>query len=785
MVNTNLLRTHKTPLVQTRKSWADPWVDRTDLYCTNCEFTLNSIGSASFIRYHGFTLASGDSSYSEKTPLDLLHHWVKVTIEPTDSSQSTLYWYGLFVGEDVELFGNADADQTGNQHLQALSPEYLLSRIQLCNSLATNRQLFADGQINSFDFAASFNTFKSDRSGNRLQAGNKDPVRTYFAQDLGEAVEWTAKDILKYLTAYAKTNLVSVLTPLRNVQLYADMDNDLDFTPIAVPAQGATIFEVLSTLFNPSRGLAWRCVARSTESGFAIKVFSIADSDLTVDQDTRLVAAKVKKPFSLSGRNDVRRCALQTSTAAKYDQVIVEGGPLGAVFTASIENGALQDDWTTTEANKYRFGKKDDGDYGSLGYVSKFERNDAYRKTSELAHVYRRYRLLKQFDEILSDVNEEPLFPDFQGKAPYEKELLSFLSSQTIWPSQMRIQQYLPLIENVDYSKDAVADPNDSLRMPEFRRPMVFAKPKAKSDTLYELTRQSVSSMDNEAAPFKWSAHLEVHQHQLSLTINPTVMPHCLQGNELYDGKGQEALSETQARNSPRGNGDGFIDHNSLGVTVYVRSTNAVRVKWPPEDPVVTRDLASVLVIRLGDVARVDILARNTVVDVNEGGGAVISPNSKFLRDDRKRMLTLAVHAYEWYKKNRATLSLSINSIECGYDVGDLITRLVLGKVKTVRTSRNTQVVDGSSVASQSVFHTITASDGSPIISSDGMPIRTNVVDSTPASSTPGAPIAINSPTFKDVNTIVSRVLFDFANFSTQIDTHFSELRLNRTFSDA
>lgn len=775
----DLIRTHVSPRVEVRKRWSDPWQVRDDIYCLSCEFALGSIGSASFIRFYGDTMAQGETAFVETGPDDLAKYWIRVRIDPTDSSQTAKWWYGVIVADSLEIFGASDSPHNGNQRFQAFTPEYLLSRVQVFDTIATDQKLFSDGIKNRYRTAASFNNFKSDRSGERLKSGNKDSVRDYFAEDLHDAVDWTAKDILRYLI---NTVMKDAST---NVTWTPNMDEAMNFTPLVVPVDGRTVYDILNSLFHYRRGLSWHVEPLDSGAGFRVKVRSIADQSLQLTNGIAVVKASPIKSIDVGSRNDVAKCMLQTTATTKYDQVVVEGGPVGAVFTVSIEALTLIDDWNQEDERKYRRGSADDAGYKSLGYVEKMEKNDAVRKSAELSHVFTRYRIAPGFNNVIAFSTDSVVFAKADENATADALTLG---EDSLWDAAMRIQPYLPLKVNVNYAEigDVEIDNNEPEVLPDFRKPIVFGMPNGQS-RVYELVKQGHSSLDNEAAAFYFTAHLEPHQHQLGFSIWPTLLPHCLQNTWKYDDSSVVVgVSHVQAgKTGPQvDQNSGFIHHDTLGATVYARSSNNVRVKYPESIPIVNDDVPSILVIRLGDVARLDILAKNTIVDIGKDG-AVKTPNAKVLRDDRRKMLRIALHAYEWHKKSRATLSLSLKSIDLGCSIGDLIERLIIGRPTTIKTQRNTIVsTDNGSTATVTTRHMLVTQSGVPLATSTGELLATHVVDVVPGTSNPGPRIAKQSDVFRYVNTVVSRVLYDFESFTTQLDTQFGELNLAGAFGD-
>jgi hypothetical protein len=98
--------------------------------------------------------------------------------------------------------------------------------------------------------------------------------------------------------------------------------------------------------------------------------------------------------------------------------------------------------------------------------------------------------------------------------------------------------------------------------------------------------------------------------------------------------------------------------------------------RYPSADA--TASPMSTLYITLGERARLDWLAVNTVWDIQDGALKKTTTGGA-LRDDRNLCVQLAQLAYEWYGVPRAKLSLSMNRIAAIPEIGTLITTIGTG----------------------------------------------------------------------------------------------------------
>lgn len=760
-----------SPYVCTRVNWTDEWTIRPNLFCSSLDFALSSIGTAQ-LYYHFGSVMRGGGEFAEELPLVLDNHWVKIPIDPTNADEPSRWWYGIIGVEDLELRGPGPAQMTGDQILTAFAPEYLFTRIQVVD---TN----VEGLFSLVKSSHAFNAFRSDRTGARERFANKSKIQASFANDLSDADEWTAKDILSYLVTYARYHSGAI----DGVSLTYDMNDDDDYTPLTIETQGRTIYEIFDELFSPSRGLCWKVVPLATvEGGFVVKVRSILSEASTLGSIT-LNAADVVKPLMLYDRQDIARIKLRTDATRRYDQVVVEGGPFGTVFSIGINNdGAVNNNllrnWSDELAEDYRIAKRTDGDYDTIGYVEKMERNDAYRLNPKFAEVYKSYKLRNDFDRRTerSGVLKSILFPGYTNASVLGYRGLAE-DAQEQWVSAMRVQPYVALHEDVDYSAGDFLDKHTA-SLANYRLVPMYIKDVGGRWANVRQIQNSV--LDDETINFKFSGAVQPHDNSLGVNFEMNVLPHCLQSVYSFDGIQAPADSSLSHVNRK----DGFA--YNVAATVYVHSSHNVRVTYPEEIEEVPGNLTSILVIRLGRQARIDAVAVDTIVGVDEQTHGLLYVDSDgTLRDDRPKMLQLAARAYSWYQKPRASLDATFASIFNDFEIGDVISRLTFGKPTFLRNSNNEIItLDGITTPDIVSHELIGTPEGAVFLTSDGNLLGTGVDSVTPGTTIPGSKLLIDNESSRYVNTVVSRITYDFIAFSTRIETQYQEVNLAGLFGD-
>lgn len=112
-------------------------------------------------------------------------------------------------------------------------------------------------------------------------------------------------------------------------------------------------------------------------------------------------------------------------------------------------------------------------------------------------------------------------------------------------------------------------------------------------------------------------------------------------------------------------------------VTVYFQYDDWAAGKWP-EDAQVDESSTNTLTVRLGDVAFLDHLAKDTIVDVDPAAelGVKRAPGTIAIRDDTEILKSLARMAWQWYGTNRQAFTLSWAQLVRDLHPGQVVTSI-------------------------------------------------------------------------------------------------------------
>jgi hypothetical protein len=131
------------------------------------------------------------------------------------------------------------------------------------------------------------------------------------------------------------------------------------------------------------------------------------------------------------------------------------------------------------------------------------------------------------------------------------------------------------------------------------------------------------------------------------------------------------------------------MDWRDISCTVFCEYDGFAEAKYP-EQLTSEDDVINKLRLHVPN-ARLDYLAPETIIGVDEAGELQVCTSGGYVRDDREKLKDVARSAYEWYSATRRAIHAVYRSLVTNIELGDLI--LNTGNI-------NTQVVSNSVVTS-------------------------------------------------------------------------------------
>lgn len=686
-------------------------------------------------------LKIGDLVYQTDTAA--IHRFIgPVGNESLDAAwelEPRVLWYGMITTETTSHYP-AEEYPTNDRRFTAHAVDILLTRKQI-----TSSTIWGDPTPITIQRGVPFNALRGDRTSRiEYDFANRSPdlipsdVVYGFAASMNGAKNWTSWEIINYLN-----ELHSPVDVLLGPAIIVDANAEQwlkHLEPVNVATHGRTWWDIANTVVDRHRGILWYLDAEEYRSGgqtldkVTFRVAPYTEVAVTLPTGENWPANPVNFTVDISGMADLASCVHVKDSLREFAQITVEGGRAGSVFTVAVSEATIYPDWSQQQYESYLVPGTQDP---QLDATDRKTLNDSTRASDLLRDVFCRFRVPEVWDGTVDVLGQpKPVFPLITGDGNINTN-----DGAPFWRAGLRFEHYLPLKTNVDYSTGSSQPP--TVGPPEtqqdFRPPLaVFQTIDSVGTRKWHYADDASIQAADELHPAKnihLSCSLQVHDHQAGITLRPGGLSHTIQDIYTFDGQGGNPAESHQER--------GYVDQQTIGATVYAKSDQMVIAKYPPDAEVISpgNGSPSVHTISLGDRATVDYMLQGTVVDVRDGA-LVRTPGPHFIRDDRDRMKRLARFAWEWYKRPRNAVQLSINDITGQIRRGELLHSVVTSKPIKLR-----------------------ARDGTPVIGRNGRFVVTR-----------------GSLSFFNAFSVVSQIEWDFERGSTTITTDFAEMDFERVF---
>lgn len=639
--------------VHTRQFWNDAWTLRPYLFALEVKHTVMPEISQAVLEWtYGNIIQHDSASFAVFSRLDLLNHYVRITIAPGEADEKR--WYGQIQEVDDARAGGT----TGRQKAFAFGLESLLRRSILRHSIVGA----GETRINR---ALPFNEDNARKNtGNRSM--ERGPNGAYvFADDLNDATWWSTKDIVEYLFTYHAPTDKQGEVKLNFRFSFSAIATLHDWDRPKKTVHGMTLDQVLLDLVDRSRFLAWTVDVDETQSPTLIDllIYSFAPQQIILPGGGRVSPNLVLKDADIDATiwNDVT--PLRTSATHEVEKITVRGARATSTFCLSPLDGTLEADWTAAQEADYESAASGIPGYAGLDVDEQERANMLARSADKLRRVFASFKLPDDWDGLVND-GEAGLgvvvwFPRV-GPDGGDDEL----NPEPAYRPAFRFLDRLPAIkehEIVDEATEFVA-PFALLRI------HVTDSRYAMIDRLGQLG--GVEGLGLEGDGPKWSAHVRMADHDAAVSIKISGRPqHIIAGADFLPlVSGAEVPVEYDWR-------DNLICTVAAEADRYVEVSVIVGAE---EDDVIRE-----IVIDLEDRARLDWLAEGCVTGIQADGTLVRNADGTFSRDDRSWMTDLANLAAEWYRSPRISFALEIRQHFRGFDLGDLITEVGAGEALT------------------------------------------------------------------------------------------------------
>lgn len=683
------------PQIFTAPSIYGFWTEQPYLRPTFCNYQLGAIGRAEFIYHYGRIKQPTANDFVDVTKIDIANHWIWMRWV-AEAGGTPVDWVGLVTGDSRVPKGSDAIADTGSQVIYAHASEIILERLQVRRS-----RIYKAAAYQFVDVGLPFNGFRDGTSGNDPAKANKvaGVNNLAFANDLTNAVEWTAGEVTKYLLDYVVAPSFEqgdVGSPSWTMDTF-----DLSYRPVNVVTHGKSVWEILNQVIDRKRGLVWwlepQFNATPVPVGWRLRISSINTSAVQLTPSVTLPANPDQMDLDLRQSPDQVDVSETTDALQRYEQVVVEGAPMTTTFSIDLDD--LTIDWSNVDVTNYKAAGSGVTGYASMNLSDKRTLNDQIRLNDQLRHVYTRFKLTS-FANIHTDgvTSNLGVFPDvtatWGADEGWKKAISTADPSQlTIWDPAVRLENTVRLYQRVDYSSPSTSPPNNNpaASVPDFSRPIAYGKLGSKWYRLNSVSGATARDELKGDGGQDLAVSLFMHDHQAGVSIIPHGMPHRLQTALVFDGSSGNEVSHTPT---------GELPPSDITLTLCASSGIPIKVAYPIMAADYVNDQKNILVIRLGDTARLDWIVGGTKVDIAPDQATLVSAARRQVRDDRETMRLLAVMAWEWYQRPRRVIQLQLRQIlpMNALHIGTLINKLITNDNELVQANPVNTIVSSINI---------------------------------------------------------------------------------------
>lgn len=660
-------RTHK---VYTARLWEDDWTEEEHLFCDGCTFACSTEFSHAEFRWRfGRVEAFDSSTFSGRPAKDLEGYLVMVEIE--QSGVQPKRWHGVIL-RDARSYGGESPlpgqPVTGEQRLTAIGLEWFLARWPLDSSFC---KIKVGSTVHELEVsrALPFNPAGGYRESRRFMPnmdpeGEKGPV---FVENMNvDAFEWSGKDILDYLVGYHMPKDLDgeeklTWTRADDGGVLAAFQGTLD------GLHGLPLFDVLNRLMDRRRLLGWFLRVNDEETEIEIVPFNFNKDDLNLPSGTTVTANANQVEIDSSQDPLVQRLEIGRDGAVHYHRVIARGERVVVCGSMDYDGalGTFEKDWTDALKTEYQKGPSGDTSYTSL--TNDIQRMDAvqeFRQQDKFRAVYQRY--LMDAHTLNSHEGEDGLLPDPDSVK---------VNGQPIWayPPLARFLTVLPLRDDVDYTTpstsldDALPDGSREEYMP----PLAFLQEGARYYHLDNMSYGDTLLSSAATGGRAWGASLAMRHEALGFVLN-------------VSGQEQHVLGKTDFTPIAAPDPDAelwakvleptALDWQDIVLTVALETDTWAEAQWP--DPATNEGDVQLDLVLSFPGKRMEYVMEGTAFRLNEDGTLQKATSGGWIVDDSEELKDLARVAYEWYRQARRTLTLTVRSLDCPYELGQLVTKI-------------------------------------------------------------------------------------------------------------
>jgi hypothetical protein len=720
---------HPDCKVYLRRHWEDEWEEVPQLIPLMMEFDVApNLGSATLDWRYGYAILPKSLAGEVVPPYnakETIGMYVWIEPQSTDRRDEDNEearppnWYGKVVSVGDQWAGDSNSPESepvarGKQVLACHSIMCVLDTTPILTSVV--ERLDEDGQqtTREINVCLPFNRLNSHAIDAQMKLdGNRSAMIVSgeafcFAGSLSPSTDeetnfeppekWSLANVLDYLFEFHcpkdyKGDTVIKFSLRRNKVLEGLIDYEVQLDRY----DGLTLFQVLNHLIDRRRSLGWYLDASTDDEqvvSFEVVLFTFLTEDVELPTGGTLAAAEKLLELDLTG-DRLATVELETDGAVAYDQIIARGDRRGALF--QIGGGGEGDDDdvsvplvadydTSTDEDSllddFMHGPQKQEGFDGMADMEQLAAIDRYRSQPKFERLGQYFCIDPEWELKGTGIGDQgPVCPKLDSSGePTEESIEIYLPG-------IRLSKMTPMFTEIDYSGENIADgtaaealknvPKESVPDPIPTHCYVKLPLEADGEEHW-VPGKLVGKRDGWAGGLGYSVGLTLNETKPGVIV------------EVRGGQGRSLrgffMGDIAADDDNAIGTDLHRTVDDLMIVAYAQFQEFVEVRIPPDDEIVDAtgerpDLVRRKVISIPD-CRLDWVPKGTTVGVElkptEDGEAMRyelkrTTKAAFIRDDRKRLETVAKIAAEFYLTPRRALTITWRRLRRMVSLGDLI----------------------------------------------------------------------------------------------------------------
>lgn len=640
--------------VEVKQYWLDDWVEEPHLEPVSASWGVMPQGSSARLRYlFGLIKEPDEADFAWRPRLARLDWYVRIVVrhDTTDPpAEDEVLFVGVIIDDATVILSG---EEEGTQEFECRGLEYLLETqpIERSYIFSPDGPAAEDWEL---DWVPTFNQMAPrTRSllGNRSAEADADGVyRFAAAAEMPEGHIWNHRQIVEYLLA--KHGPAGGLGWTLGGQAA-----ELDAITEVVDVSGLSLLAAINQLIQYKRGLGWYLeVPEAVEDPVVLRVFSVADQPIVIGDHTlaandRLTNFVVPDTFPFTHLVD--RLQFRLTSVNKYDRIIVQADRMLCMGTFAVVNGTLEPGWSESEEQAYN---EADG-------LTDEDEADAWRRQPALEHVYRRYRIPRDWDWMVGDgysasSEKRQLVPWVNDDGTVD---LVSVESPPAWLGGKVFARDTLLRVGVDYSVAPPAE-SEASAVPQFVPLLVYVV----DDQLLQFSEQPRTN--------RW-LQVDVAREDLPrasvrpLDDEPGIW---VQGSPAHVYAGDPAVPITVTETPPQ------FAYNRLGCTAVLEADVRPRIVIDLADLIgVTPHESQRTLVYTVSGAEYWHVAPETVIGIDGDGNPLrFDSANNPLRDCREELETAAAILRAWFAVERQAARIPLKRLGRWAELGMLLTSI-------------------------------------------------------------------------------------------------------------